>query len=51
MNANSGLVRGHDTQKTIIAHYAYDLSNRNLNMDTRGIFLDVEGAFDAITHF
>jgi hypothetical protein len=27
------------------------LPNRNLNMDTRGIVLDVEGAFDAIPHF
>jgi hypothetical protein len=47
----SGFLHGHDTQKQLIQITHMLKSNINNGMETRGIFLDIEGAFDAIPHF
>jgi hypothetical protein len=47
----SGFIKGHDTQKQL-AHIV-DMIHQKWNdkMDVRGIFLDIERAFDSIPHF
>ena len=47
----SGFLRGHDTQKQLMQIVHMIKSNANLGMETRGVFLDMEGAFDCIPHF
>jgi hypothetical protein len=47
----SGFLPGHDTQKQLIEIVHMLKSNINNGMETIGIFLDIEGAFDAIPHF
>ncbi len=47
----SGFIKGHDTQKQLI-HIVNMLKSRiDQQMEIRGVFLDMEGAFDAIPHF
>ena len=46
----SGFIKGHDTCKQLIHITHMILSNRDSNLATRGIFLDIEGAFDAIPY-
>jgi hypothetical protein len=47
----SGFTKGHNTQVQLV-HMVHSISShRNAKMDTRGVFLDVEGAFDAIPHY
>jgi hypothetical protein len=47
----SGFIKGNDTQKQLLHIVHMIQSDRMLNKETRGIFLDVEGAFDAIPHY
>lgn len=47
----SGFLHGHDTQKQLMQIVHMLKANNNNGMETRGIFLDIEGAFDAIPHY
>jgi hypothetical protein len=47
----SGFIAGHDTEKQL-AHMVHSIQqNWSSRMGTRGVFLDIESAFDAIPHF
>ncbi len=47
----SGYLKGHDTQKQLLQIVHMLKMNNSNEMDTRGVFLDIEGAFDAIPHY
>ena len=47
----SGFVPGHDTQKQLIDIVHHILQNNESNKATRGVFLDISGAFDSVPHY
>jgi hypothetical protein len=47
----SGFLPGHDTQKQLVDIVHYILSNNESRKVTRGVFLDISGAFDAVPHY
>ena len=46
----SGFLPGHDTQKQLVDIVHHILENNEFNQLTRGVFLDISGAFDAVPH-
>jgi hypothetical protein len=47
----SGFMPGHDTQKQLLHIVHMLLKNNESKMVTRGVFLDIAGAFDAVPHY
>ncbi|MCG8431474.1 MAG: hypothetical protein MJA29_09920, partial [Candidatus Omnitrophica bacterium] len=47
----SGFLPGHDTQKQLTSIVHGILSNFDAGLITRGIFLDIAGAFDSVPHY
>jgi hypothetical protein len=47
----AGFLKGHDTQKQLLEIVHMIKTNITNKSEMRGIFLDIEGAFDAIPHF
>jgi hypothetical protein len=45
----SGFRKGHDTLKRLITHVLH--INADNGFDTRGVFLDIAGAFIAVSHY
>ena len=47
----SGFLPGHNTEKQLLHIVHTILTNFDANKITRGVFLDIAGAFDAVPHF
>jgi hypothetical protein len=47
----SGFLPGHNVDKQLVSIVNMILSNSFLGLETRGVFLDISGAFDAVPHF